>query len=473
MTILQYITTYDIINNLEHIPAYFAVSYVWDQNKDEILLEKKLVDALSELGIKPHECYIWLDCYNNRDVGNYTKAMGIKDMNKVYMYAKQTIAIIPEMMQCYLKQEDIDKDFERIGNLKMSGDIVADNIVNSETQIDSSWNNINTTGAHEILKKTISYSLCDSQWMYRAWTFQEQILSKNISCMTSRGMMDITELVHDIIILRASGINCKKQLKNSIIMHILNTQSEDCIKLRSDNEVLRREVHNDFNSHGGIFGWHFDKLISQGIDHMRIKGDLITRCRNGTLSLPHAISLVADRIMGTENKDYEPMESMINYKLSYEVTMHISSFINYEKRSKYKNYCWLPSRLNTRVDMPEIRGGYVKQQKDGTLQISNITYIISRDMKNLYLEAGCDELTSTLWVHFVIISKFKQNKLHYIGILPNYMIMSKEIQGRYVKNDTNVFLIGYNDSMYDKAKVLCDSRDIIQKDIIYKCVKNI
>lgn len=346
-----YINTFDA---LQGDRSFSAVSYVWDQCNDITILESKLRNMVALINNVDVTKEIWLDRVSNRQKG-VNLEYGIKNMNKIYALAKVTFVIIPELEEREIKIDNIE---------------------------------LQSPGWLEKLQAIHNYHLVSiivrSMWFRRAWTFQEQILSNKLVIQVDNKVVDITSIVHGLIVLNIHGVDIRAYRENSILFM--------CNKKNINENITKREIRN-------MFKYDNDITTTCGIEIAELyhEDDLSTlrkKCYNSKLTIIDALSLVSDRVMGAENTGYEPIASLL--KPDYQNMSNannvrkipLSAILTYEQRNNtLRNMHWLPKRLNTNNEIYSFNR-MLSVCDDNHLVIDGGEFYISHDMQHIYFRAG-------------------------------------------------------------------------------------
>lgn len=298
-----------------------AISYVWEQCRDINKLKTEIKEILM---VAKEDCGIWLDQISNRNEENVNDEYGIKNMNKIYMNASFTIAIIPELHNSIVDSKDMEKR-------------ISDKYKNNKNENKDLKYNI-----YDMADLDYVHVIANSQWFTRAWTFQEQILSRRIITMIRGKIYNIKEIVDSLLVI---------QVNRGKINDLNN-------KLRAGMSWYT--VDDDYNvNHIGYHEYgNINMLIDKRTkDFNNIRNNIYNACCKSELTLIKAMSLIGNRLMGSENKGYEPIRSILNEKIILvdkfkdPNIFHLNTIISNEVRSEQNGLCWVPKRLRTTNDL--------------------------------------------------------------------------------------------------------------------------
>lgn len=195
----------------------------------------------------------------------------------------------------------------------------------------------------------ITNVLSASIWMSRAWCLQEQIVANKIIAVIDDKICDISKNVDWLLQKELFGF---------------------------------RTVHRQF----GLT----DNSLNFGINSDKALSNLKAQARKGQLNKLAAFALMSNRVMGEENKDYEPIlglienEELTNDEYNLTFLYHTMEYVN------KTNHCWMPKRLNVRKPdkwMCETKG---RLECNGILVIDKACIIIANKKWYLLLE-GIEE----------------------------------------------------------------------------------
>lgn len=438
---INYITTDQAIK--DSMP-FIAVSYVHSQysslKRQELEIARYLIN---KFGIRKWPS-VWLDRVSNWD-SNYGNIIeNLKKMNLIYSRAIITLAMIPEVHEAEL--------VNFINKAELYDNNIIENLRN-----DTKYRNY-----EKQLRCNVIIKIAYSKWFERAWTFQEQILSSKIECYDGSSILNITTIVHDLIVMNIKGIKQK-----DIYIKLLSQDSD---------RLNGRTIYSSFLSN----------------DHEITKSNLILNCKEQRLSLISAMSLVSDRVMGSENIGYEPIESLFKHDFIISdigVRYNVSIFMNFQKRSSRENCCWLPTRLNTDIlyynnDTFSINYDQSIQLNQGELFLKNnyIWYFggITQDDMMMFAKLKIKQRTiGCIITHFEKIDLYSADQA---DILLN---MTEMIHAEYEKIIIGMEQIKVNNKIINKkiikTKVVqnkivlewADSKQIIYKDMIKWIIKQV
>lgn len=424
---INYIRTDDILYKNSKL-KYIAVSYVWSQN--DMAKLTRYIEKYLQIINQP-EVPIWLDKVSNRDELGNNNVDGIKNMNVIYDNATITLAIVPELWYIDLAKLNQIEKMKYIDIYYMCHQLPLKDVLSYMPDYHKAYDLMD-----EVQTNHVIHRLANCEWFRRAWTFQEQILSKKIETIINGKVYNITKIVHDLIVINMYGVNIKT-ICNKFISN-----------LQADYLTYKDKVSIFLSS---FIESNWDSIYIDEIDgtHIRKKCEIQLRCKNRNLSLVEALALVSDRVMGKENKGYEPIESLISDNLIHKGSQEklpIRVFAtNEERMSMYRNMCWLPKRLNTDEELFVFSHNFVIQPngmiiiKEGIACIdktgSTILYYIGRVNQDLGLYVKlhiiCSESQREYLTHFM--NTIKDN-------IPQYLIENGEYSN-FNLND-NIVMIG-------------------------------
>lgn len=373
--------------------SYHCVSYVWSQVSSQQDLIKQIQEYFNYVQLvqlNSFQTYIWFDRISNNGDEKFSPEEGIKNMNKIYANALSTIAIVSELQECILMNER-DEDCQ-----------ISDLEFKNQKQINDKYDYEAYLAI--CLDNNMEICLACSQWFRRAWTLQEQILSKVILCKIKNRYVDITKVVHDLVTMEYMGINIRR------MREILNGP----VSVNHYNAILK-DKHDFLKTNMSGTGAIYEKLKKN--NHAATLTKLSSKCLASDLTLIEGLAIVSNRVMGSENKHYEPIQSLLKDEKTITTgTYTLRAIISREDRSDMPNLCWLPTRLNTNLGY-DVRGAEFTINSDLSITLKNI-YFANKMGNYLYCNIFFNE-TELQVVKFKIISHNyirKKMRLHYIGI---------------------------------------------------------
>lgn len=387
----KYITTNEAISGNY---KYYAISYVWQQYQTLKKIEAKIEEYfnLEHVGDSNDEqiqkrgeygmMLIWLDRVSNRDISGVNSLEGIRVMNKVYQQAEITVALVPELNDSLVSEEKIRKDANKLpnANAKYAIDNSLEELLKKEVAY-IGWQRYvirYVDKLQTLTKKSLVYSLMTSEWMRRTWTLQEQVLSSKIKTKVHDEIIDITQLVYSII-----SMNMQVLSEQNILYAVgrpMYSYRDGKISRETAIEALIKNMIN--------YRWiDADQLVNH--DYQKFI-NFKNKCHNSNLSILEALSATEKRIMGYENKGFEPVESLLSDNITDNMTQeyYLKTIIHNSDRSNIKNYSWLPKRLRTEQQE------YITDLKftlchDNYIRMNESQYIIDHTNKKIYYEIEC------------------------------------------------------------------------------------
>lgn len=443
---MKYITSKEAIQ----IPkTYHCVSYVWNQQTSRETLLNLVKDYGEYLAGIGDEYPIWLDIISNRDELGNNSIEGIQVMNRIHAGARSTIAIIAEIRRCILLDDESVHQLQRQDGAHYE---------NMKLLLDTSKD------VSELLDHNLEVILAMSKWFTRAWTLQEQILSNKIMCKIRDHYIDITNIVHDIVTLEYLGTNIRN-IKYIVEQHLLPPHKV------IDN--ITHEYRRFFIGDGCIYS----KL--KDMQHDKALNELKYKSATSSLTLVEALALVSCRVMGPENKKYEPIQSLVgDMSTIAEGHYPIRAFVSNELRSNRNNMCWLPTRLNT-DNTYNVRSLNFKLNSDGSITLLSHTLNMHRGF--MYHYTGDINEKKRKYIQYKVRSVnylTRHIKLHYIGLIDGEPKRGKTFTSRNYKID-----VGYSDErdnlavktrIVDYSKLLkwIDSKKSVLRDMIGALLKS-
>lgn len=305
---MQYITSKQVLEQQE---KFVAISYVWEQFTDCNIVE--YVHKINEQckgGFKGIT-NVWLDVVSNATDDLHMRQHYIKSMAKVYGSCEFTIALIPECRY------------------------------------------IGDTNQYE----NIIYDIFMSQWFTRAWTLQEQMVSKKIYVSINNELVDITKEVH--LCLTLNYIGARKEWINMM-------------KLRFSK--MKNQM-NDIYKGDNLYEYIFSAMVPSIYNQIK---DMCRRAARSQLTKIEAINLAARRVMGVDNKNLEPIIGMIgegnNIPDSKYTRIDPHILVSNLPKSKEKNMCWLPTQLRYNAEDQYDLRIKVYLLDNGMLNIREVSY---------------------------------------------------------------------------------------------------
>lgn len=353
---IQFATTHDILS--QTIKNYVAVSYVWSQCKSIDRLVQRISTHMHIGGL--NSLPVWLDQISNKTIDGNNDDYGIKNMNKIYSKATVTIANVPEVTDY--------KNWINNPSVRLDA-ITQDEYKYKNANKYYNLNNIainDINGVYDVIaEENFVNALATSEWFTRAWTFQEQVLSDKIEIMIDDIIIDITNIVHNIIVMNILGKN---------IMDMYNWSFTEMWYVKDDDQyaaIMKQRLLESIKKN----------VVKLNVTHANLaqtKYNIILHCNTSSLALLDAIGLVSNRLMGKENKRYEPIQSLFKLQetlygnsLIYPLRVIISD----ERRDTTPNRCWLPSRLNTGTTYT-VENIYFKIEDNDTITIRDAYYLL-------------------------------------------------------------------------------------------------
>lgn len=468
--------------------TYMAVSYVWSQYHAIEAIQTEISKVLNNRDYSS-DTYIWLDKMSNKSNTGTNSKFGIRNMNKIYSGAGVTLALIPELeiYEVNFKQEsdNIMSKWQYVEKLHTTHDIIS---FRKDVAKITRWDPINC--------------ILSSQWMKRTWTFQEQLLSKKIIVCLDGKILDISSIVKELLMINLSRNNFFK-----------NTGREK-LYLRDISTIMSEEDWNPtkilvrISAFMNECNWTLCYQHNEDFEYNRIQFNRVyNNALLSSIDFLEALVLVSDRLMGSENVGYEPIDSLydknisINKVIRPNLLLPIKMLAIGEDRSNINNLCWLPLRLNTdeRYILHDI---WFRLNRDNMVTLhTEVVYCLEEDISNakkIYFEAGnTTDMRARVYIGLdvqdreevddvcIFITHYSDVKSYEYLTIPNWYMfyMNNEMKhysikiGRkkkdeevWIKRSCNINtneIIKCKTVTYDKLILWASSKGIIFKDMIY------
>lgn len=144
----------DSKTQIKQSQGYLAVSYVWADNQDRVLLTDTVKKYAHKLGISHNRNYkIWLDYESNKGMSPEQLSTVISNMNHIYASSEFVIVLI-------------------------------------KTQLETLWED-----------------LYANEWVRRAWTLQEQLVGRRYIIQLNSTFYDITNLIKALLACQIASLH--------------------------------------------------------------------------------------------------------------------------------------------------------------------------------------------------------------------------------------------------------------------------
>lgn len=385
------ITTKQVVKCYER---YVAISYVWADFQDieelyETIATIYEIYTNQYMSLITEKTRIWLDRLSNINEDDYSGEMGIRDMNKVYHNAVATIALLPHRTD-YLTDIAVQGLIENVSHNECCNRMPVSRMKKDSSGISVECGCSYVRDISELTKKTLLYYLANSNWMKRAWTYQEQLLSDVILMYNGDDQLyNITRHVRTVLLYNTNSSNVNIEYNDDeISIYMVST-----LPISEHVKFIGKQCANGTELKSYTHDMSKNDLLFNTTQKLAL---------SGSMSVVDAIVALGGRQMGEMNTGYEPIPimslvsqksykacvdngSVVEVDENYKYQRNITPLLLGENFSKNSGLSWLPLRLPN-ISLKKMETHLFRIKTDNVAElVTQLYYDIDEEQYVLYL----------------------------------------------------------------------------------------